>query len=144
MIKTERPSVSPVFAGAVVIASDGRILCQLRDNKPDIIYPGYWSCTPGGHVEEGELPQDAIVRELFEEFEIKIAGLKQLATLVEMEGDISGTYHAFSANLASPMDQIVCNEGIKAEFFSIDDAIKLPQHPVSKKILFEYIKQNQS
>lgn len=141
MNKLEHPLLQPVYAGAVVIANDGSILCQLRDNKPGIIYPGHWSCAPGGHVEADELPGNAIIRELFEEFEIRVTGLEKFATLVETEENIIGTYHAYSAYLSASVDQVVCNEGVKVEFFCIEEALRLKQHPVSKKILLEFIKR---
>lgn len=44
----------------------GRVLLQLRDEKPSIPYPGCWS-TLGGSIEEGETPLEAARRELEEE-----------------------------------------------------------------------------
>lgn len=35
---------------------DGRIPFQPWYDKPEIICPGCWSCSPGGHLEVGETP----------------------------------------------------------------------------------------
>ncbi len=131
----------PVYAGAIVLAPDGRILCQLRDDKPDIICPGCWSTSPGGHVEPGEHPRHAIVRELLEEFEARVTNLQELVVIVEIDQDTRGVYHAFSADLATPVSEIRCHEGQRADFFEPLEAMRLRQHPVSKKILLEFLRK---
>ncbi|MFA6981473.1 MAG: NUDIX domain-containing protein [Patescibacteria group bacterium] len=50
----------------LVLVKDGKVLMQLRDDKPDISNPGVW-CIPGGSVEEGESINDAVSREFEEE-----------------------------------------------------------------------------
>ena len=130
----------PVFAGAVVVVPDGRILCQLREDKPGIICPGCWSSTPGGHVEPGEEPAAAIVRELFEEFEVRVNDLRRLTTVVEAGGEFAGTYHAFTGRLAIPLVDVKCHEGVRVAFFTPKEALALRQHPVSRKILLEYLR----
>lgn len=130
-----------MFAGALVLAPDGRILCQLRDNKPGIICPGLWSTAPGGHVEPNEHPRDAIVRELLEEFEARVTNLQELVTIVEIDQDTRGIYHAFSADLATSVSEIRCHEGQRADFFEPQQAMHLRQHPVSKKILLEFLRK---
>ena len=144
----ERPHFSegivvPVYAGAVVTDPKGRILCQLRDDKPDIRFPGYWTCSPGGHVETGEDPKDAIVRELREEFEIEVVELKQLTVLRELDDGVRGTYHAFTAKLATPPDQVRCHEGQRACFFEPKAVLKLKLHPISRKIFLTSIESTE-
>lgn len=131
----------PVYASAVVVAPDGRILCQLRDDKPGIISPGCWSPTPGGHVEPNEDPQDAIVRELLEEFNVRVTNLRKLVTITERKEGIRGVYHAYSAQLDMPIGEVQCHEGQRVDFFYPDEALKLRQHPVGLKILAAFLKQ---
>lgn len=50
-------------AAAVIIINDGKILCASRRNNEGV-------CGPGGHVEEGETPEEAAVREAMEEFNV--------------------------------------------------------------------------
>lgn len=129
----------PVYAGAIVRISDGRLLCQLRDDKPEIICPGTWCCCPGGQVEPGETPDEAILRELWEEFEIGVVGLKPLLTHIENAGKYGGIYHAFRADLAIPVAEVKCNEGVRVGFFTPEQAIEFPQHPVSLIFLRTYM-----
>lgn len=55
-----------VGASALIEDQHGRVLMQLRDDRPDIVAPGLW-CTPGGGVEEGEELEEAVIREIAEE-----------------------------------------------------------------------------
>ena len=56
-------------AAAVILREDGSFL--LGQRAPDTFYPGYWEF-PGGKVEPGETPREALVRELREELEIEV------------------------------------------------------------------------
>lgn len=53
---------------------------QLRDARPDIWYPASWGCF-GGAVDEGELPLDALRRELKEELEYDCVKATSVSTL---------------------------------------------------------------
>ena len=56
-------------AAAVITRNDGQYL--LGQRGPGTFYPGYWEF-PGGKVEPGETPRDALVRELHEELGIEV------------------------------------------------------------------------
>ncbi len=58
-----------LVAAAVIERPDGSFL--LGQRAPDTFYPGYWEF-PGGKVEAGETPHDALVRELQEELGIEV------------------------------------------------------------------------
>ena len=49
-----------------MLQREGRWLLQLRDDDDTIIYPGHWGLF-GGHIEAGETPTEAVMRELNEE-----------------------------------------------------------------------------
>ena len=128
-----------VYAGCFVWAPRRRVLCQLRDNKPGIAFPGYWTCSPGGRVGKREQPRRAVLRELDEEFGIRVKNLKKIKAHVESAADFAGVYHFFSAKLASKESHIECREGQKAVLFPISKALKLKQHPLSLQVLKEII-----
>ncbi|QDX82139.1 DNA mismatch repair protein MutT [Denitratisoma sp. DHT3] len=56
-------------AAAVLLRPDGSFL--LGQRAPDTFYPGYWEF-PGGKVEPGETPRQALERELEEELGIRV------------------------------------------------------------------------
>ena len=48
-----------------------RLLIYLRDDKPQIPFPNHWDFF-GGHLEEGETPEQALVREVKEELGVEL------------------------------------------------------------------------
>ena len=77
------PSFEYARAGiaAVMATADGRYLMQIRDDKPDIPYPGY-TCLFGGAIEAGESAEQAMLRELLEELRFAPARYAYLTELV--------------------------------------------------------------
>ena len=56
----------------IIICSDtNEILLHLRDDKPTILYPNRW-VLPGGYIEEGETPEQCIIREMIEELGVEL------------------------------------------------------------------------
>ena len=59
------------IATLIFINPESKILLYLRDLKPGIPFPGYWDLF-GGHIEIGETPETALVREIKEELNIQL------------------------------------------------------------------------
>lgn len=102
------------IAAAVVVDTSGDLLLQLRDNKPEIIYPGGIGLF-GGHCEGDESALDCVVRELAEELTYDIAP-ELFVPLAYREGeDIErkgGTFRGdFFLVRDIPRDRIVVTEG---------------------------------
>ncbi|MGQ0610888.1 MAG: NUDIX domain-containing protein [Paracoccaceae bacterium] len=61
------------FVGAkAALICAGAILCHLRDDRPGLRYPAWWDL-PGGGREGDESPHDCLLRELDEEFGLRLA-----------------------------------------------------------------------
>jgi 8-oxo-dGTP pyrophosphatase MutT (NUDIX family) len=66
------PRLSPGNASAaLIVLENGSYLLQLRDDKPEIWYPGHWGCF-GGAADAGEDPAETLRRELREELDLVI------------------------------------------------------------------------
>ena len=57
-----------------------RYLMQLRDQKPEIWYPGCWGCF-GGSLDGNEDALSGLRRELYEELELRVGDARQLARM---------------------------------------------------------------
>jgi 8-oxo-dGTP diphosphatase len=65
----DRPMAEAIVAGAMI--KDGRVLlCHRSPHRR--WYPDVWDL-PGGHVELGETPTEALKRELLEELSVSVA-----------------------------------------------------------------------
>ena len=106
-----------------VVHSNGRILLQLRDRKPDIYYPGVWGLF-GGSVDDGEKLIDALKRELFEEIGLDIKGAKLLFSWNHYR--YNSVLHFFSVPLTVELKKLCLNEGQAMELFSIEQLNTLP------------------
>ncbi len=51
---------------ALLTDQQGKLVIQLRDDKPGLLFPAHWA-TLGGGIEKGETPDQAMLRELEEE-----------------------------------------------------------------------------
>ncbi len=89
-----------------ILYQEGKFLMQLRDDLPNIIYPGHWGLF-GGHLEPGETPEAALKRELLEEINYAVSTPTQFRTYA----DERVIRHVFHAPLQVSLDALVLNEG---------------------------------
>ena len=128
------------FVGALIFNRKGRVLSQLRDDKKGILFPNVWTSTPGGHLMKGEEPVRALHREIYEEFRLRLHRVRFLKKLVRKRHDQSrGVYFLFTGRCGTHPDPPVCLEGQRAEFLEPEEALRLKQHPVSRRVLVEYL-----
>ncbi|MES2621243.1 MAG: NUDIX domain-containing protein [Bacteroidota bacterium] len=74
-------------AACLLFDKNGKLLIYLRDDKPGISFPNHWDLF-GGIIEEGETPEQALVREVKEEIGIDLKEFKFFKTFDCVEGDI--------------------------------------------------------
>ena len=75
---------------AGILIQDLKILLAKRSSN-QTFYPNVWDL-PGGHLEAGESPQTALVRELKEELGIVATAYESLGTFDEVTPEGSGSY----------------------------------------------------
>ena len=91
-------------------------LMQLRDDKPDILYPGHWGLF-GGHLDPGETPEICIHRELMEEIGHDIADL-QVFKVVQRQHVLCTLYYGV---LDVPTSELVLGEGMDLKLVSVEE-----------------------
>jgi 8-oxo-dGTP diphosphatase len=96
----------PVEVAIAILPYEGKFLMQLRDNIPSIIYPGLWGLF-GGHIEVGETPEIAVVREVIEEIGYEITAPQKFGCY----SDDRVIRHVFYAPLTVGIDKLVLAEG---------------------------------
>lgn len=90
-----------------------RLLVYLRDNKPNIPFPDHWDLF-GGHIEDGETPEEALVREVKEELGIDLKQRKFFRRYECVEGDAyPNVKHIYWAQLDKLPEELILYEGQK-------------------------------
>lgn len=83
--------------GAVSVNEQGDILCALR--SPEMSLPNLWEF-PGGKIEEGEMPEQSLIREIQEELDCTV----EVYELIE---DVVHEYPNVIVNLLTYKTKIV-------------------------------------
>ena len=103
---------------AIILENDkGEFLLALRDNKSWIPFPNHWDLI-GGHVEEGETPEEALVREVKEELDIDISGYSFYKKVECLTGDAyENIKYIYTGKINMPIEEITLLEGRKGSVF---------------------------
>lgn len=112
--KDSRPAVA-----IAILYQDNQFLMQLRDNIPEIIYPGHWAFF-GGHLEPGESPEVAMRRELLEEIGYSPPTVEEFKDYTEG----NAIRHVYHAPLTVPVESLELNEGWDLGLFTVEDILR--------------------
>lgn len=117
-------------AAALIVLDDGRYLMQLRDQKPEIFYPGHWGLF-GGALEPGEEPAAALQRELREELGIADVS-PRFFTRFDFDLAALGATKVFRtvfevALSSTDLPRLVLGEGAAMEAFSAKQLLSKPR-----------------
>ncbi|NJK66829.1 MAG: NUDIX domain-containing protein [Microcoleus sp. CSU_2_2] len=108
--------MTKIHVAIAILHKDGKFLCQLRDDIPNIRYPGHWALF-GGHIEPGETPEVAVIRELQEE--ICYAPESVSLFCCDVEGDV--VRHVFHSQLSVDVKDLVLLEGWDLKLLTPED-----------------------
>ena len=130
---------------AIILENDkGEFLLYLRDNKPGIPFPDHWDLI-GGHVEEGEIPEEALVREFKEELDLD---LKEYAFYKKYECLTGDAYenikYIYSGKINLPIEKVTLLEGVRPQYFSREEIPNVKFANILKSIVMEYISDHYS
>jgi 8-oxo-dGTP diphosphatase len=100
--------------GAVVHDAAGRLLMIRRGHEPS---RGLWSL-PGGRVEPGETPAEAVVREVREETGLAVVAGEPVGRVLIPAGEVDYDVVDFACSLADPAALPVAGDDAEAVTFA--------------------------
>jgi 8-oxo-dGTP diphosphatase len=122
----------------------GKFLVYLRDNNPEIPFPNHWDLI-GGHVEKGELPLEALKREVMEEIEYDLKKYNFWKKYMCIKGDVSpNVKYIFEGIIDKPIEDIPLHEGQYLRFVDEEEIKELNFANVMGTIMSDYIKDKSS
>lgn len=127
------------FGAMAIVANPDGIVLHLRDDKPQIPHPGCWSLF-GGAVDEGELPDQTIRRELREELALHDVALRALWKVVDIDGD-GRELTIFEASTPRHAREMTLAEGQALGVFDPASALELRLAAFCRRSLLRYASQ---
>lgn len=122
----------------VILIKENSVLMQLRDDKPEITYPGKW-CLPGGAANKNEDARDAAIREFQEETDYTLHDpqfFKKVLYVFLKDNPVDNLFY----EIYDGSQPINCHEGQKMEFKSTDELENLPSFPGHTQYALEALK----
>ncbi len=123
-------------AVGLIVAEDGRLLLQHRDDKPGLPGADLWGFF-GGHIEPGERPAETFLREMGEELGWRPRHFEPFATREVDSGGWHLTSHVFAAHLDAPLSALTLGEGQAMALYA-PDAIPATTTPSVRPVIAEF------
>jgi 8-oxo-dGTP diphosphatase len=130
---------------AIILENDkGEFLLALRDNKSWIPFPNHWDLI-GGHVEDGETPEEALIREYKEELDLDLKEYSFFRKYECLTGDAyENTKYIYTGKINIPIEEITLLEGERPQYFTRDEIPNVKFANIIKSIVLDYIKYSDS
>ncbi len=118
------------YSAGIIVTCNEKYLMMDRKNIP------YGFACPAGHIDEGEEPKEAAIREVFEETGIKLENIEFIC-----EEEIPWNYcksatvhywHLFKASVVSQEISIDTDESKSLDWYSLEEIKNLNLEPVWK------------
>ena len=114
---------------AILHDTEGRIFATQRGSGD---WKDWWEF-PGGKIEPGETPEEALVREIWEELETRIV-IEQLVTTVEWDySKFHLTMHCFWCHVES--GELTLKEHEAARWLSVNELDSVAWLPADREII---------
>jgi 8-oxo-dGTP diphosphatase len=127
------------IAQVLLFDRDRKLLIYLRDDKPDIPFPNYWDFF-GGHVEEGETPEEALVREVEEELAIDLTEWKFVRSYECVDDDVyPNVKYIYRAQIDKRPAELVLSEGQRLTSIAMEERFNFPFANILGRILEDFV-----
>ena len=119
-----------IKSSKAIITFNEKYLLQLRDNKKNIFFPGYWGLF-GGRIDKNEMQDKAVVREVKEETSLKVKVLRKILvvdfSMIGLKKERNIIYYDCKV---LKNKKIILNEGKKYNFFTFNQIKKIKIIPM--------------
>ncbi len=127
------------IAQALVFDRNGRLLIYLRDNKSEIPFPDHWDFF-GGHLESGESPDQALVREVEEELGLVLKEWQYFRTYFCFEGDAyQNIKYIYWSRIDRAADELTLREGQILKSIEPEERIQIKFANILGRILEDFV-----
>ena len=127
------------IAQVLLFDRDMKLLIYLRDDNPDIPFPHHWDFI-GGHIEAGESPEQALVREVKEELGVELKQWKFFRRYECLEGDAyPNTKFIYYAVIGSLADELRLYEGQRLAGIGVEERLNYNFANILGGILEDFI-----
>jgi 8-oxo-dGTP diphosphatase len=117
-----------------------RLLIYLRDDKPDIPFPNHWDFF-GGHVEAGETPEEALVREVKEEIAVELKQWVFFRRYVCTEGDAyPNIKYLYWATIDKLAEELTLYEGQRLKAIAAEERAELRFANILGQVLEDFVR----
>ena len=117
---------------AAVVEVDGKVLCMQRgESRYD--YTGYHWEFPGGKIEPGESPEQAVHRELLEEMDFDVEVHEMLASVTHDYPDFTITLAAYRCTAATTA--FTMREHVASRWLPWEELKSLPWCAADEKLI---------
>jgi 8-oxo-dGTP diphosphatase len=127
------------IAHVLLFDRSGRLLIYLRDDNPAIPFPNHWDFF-GGHVENGETPEAALVREVKEELGIELEQWNFFRRYVCTQGDAyPNVKYVYWARIEAAPEELTLYEGQRLKSLRIEERSTIRFANILGTILEDFI-----
>jgi 8-oxo-dGTP diphosphatase len=127
------------IAQVLLFDRDDRLLIYLRDDKAGIPFPNRWDFF-GGHLEPGETPEQALLREVKEELGIELMGWQFFRSYECLVGDVyPNTKYIYQARIDKTIDELTLHEGQRLASIKPDQCCDFKFANILATILEDFI-----
>jgi A/G-specific adenine glycosylase len=132
--------VVPILMASGVLVRQGRVFIQKRPSQG--VWAGLWEF-PGGRIEPGESPAEALRREFREETEFQVSRIEKIAVIRHNYTRYRVTLHCFFCRLASATEQPVLHAAQASRWATRQEIARLA-FPAAHRRLISLMECNRS